>query len=66
MQVCQLENYGVPVWSASPLTKNLLASGTWTGSQVESQSFLRISSYDINKGMSKDWIVLTSFQIPSG
>ena len=63
MQICQLENYGVPVWSVSPLTKNLLviylyltllkATGTWTGSLNDSQSFLRISSYDINKGMSK-------------
>ena len=26
MQIGQLEHYGVPVWSVSPLTKNLLVS----------------------------------------
>jgi len=24
MQICSLEKHGIPVWSVSPLTKNLL------------------------------------------
>ena len=26
MQVCSLEQYGVPVWSTNPLTRNLLVT----------------------------------------
>ena len=29
MQICQLEHYGVPVWSVNPLTKNLLVRITY-------------------------------------
>jgi hypothetical protein len=60
MQIGNLEGYGLPVWGPTKGTKTLLATGTWSGSSSE-QSFLRVSNYEVGKGMA----LLGSAQSPT-
>lgn len=40
----------MPIWGPTPLTKNLLVTGTWSGSE-SNESFLRVSQQDPKKGL---------------
>ena len=53
MQVASLDDAGVPIWGSTYETRQLLATGTWYGSQASEDSILKISNYSIGKGICK-------------